>query len=218
MRFGNYSALVSEGVESGEGYVRLPHGQPYTLRLGNHSSRRCHATVRLDGREVGTWVMNANDTIRLERGAEDAGRFTFYAAGTSEHAAVGGDALPAADRGLVQVEFTPEKYHQPTPTSNPAVLHAKGLTRGGAGGQLMSHGGLESLRGACSFAPKEKTVGGVTGLSGHSTQQFRTAAPLDLDESGKTVLSLRLVLREDGPRPVRDVRQPAGNPVPAPVG
>lgn len=63
--------------------------------------------------------------------------------------------------------------------------------------------------------PNMARSAGVTGLSGHSDQSFVEAERIDYDELLTTVINLRLVHDDDGPRPL--VASQRGNPVPPPV-
>lgn len=212
MRFGNYTLLIENGLERESGYVGLKHGEQYAVRLGNADNRRCVARVTIDGKPVGNFVLNPHEMARIERSVDDAGKFTFYAVDTEESVAAGQADISHYDRGLVQVEFVPEKYAMPRPTA----VKTTGLLRSrGPGGQ--SVGGGMSMFGEPPLAESDvKTSGGITGLSGHSGQQFVTVASPDLDEANAVKINLRLVLRDDGPRKLRPVAV-AGNPVPPPV-
>lgn len=207
MRFGNYSVLIPEGSERGEGYVALSHGRQYAVQLGNHSSRRCQAEVSLDGKSIGTFVLSGYGTARLERAPHDNGRFTFYADDTTEAEAAGLATISQPDRGLVQVKFTPEKSrYRHEDVIRLSSFSTESSVMRGAGGQ--SQGSWASNR-------EEKTSGGITGLSGHSDQQFTTVAGLNLDESGSITITLRLMAGTDGPHPLTATSR--GNPVPPPV-
>lgn len=216
MRFGNYSVQVVEGFERGEsGYCHVPHGKAYTLRLGNHGSAKCQADVVIDGKPVGSFVLRGYQTATIERGVDDTGRFTFYADGTSEAVQAGIAAVANVDRGLVQVVFSPEKSRPVSWNSEISVLRTANLSRRGPGGQ--SQGGWGNTRSTESYCGEreEKTGGGITGLSGYSTQQFREAAAFDVDESKRVTVTLRLVRLDEGPRPLVGVSN--GNSVPPPV-
>lgn len=211
MRFGSYSVLIPEGRESGEGYVGLPHGGQYALRLGNHDGRRCLATVRLDGKEIGTFVLYGHETCTIERAPGDTGRFTFYADGTADAEAAGSAAIAGPNRGLVQVEFTPEKRQQAVRPANVGVVRSMS-----AFGPTTRRYQSDQHESYCAGTGGERTSGGITGLSGHSNQQFVSAAGFPLDESGRVTISLRLTLWNDGPRPLTAAGG-AGNTIPAPV-
>jgi len=212
MRVGNFSVVIPEGSERETGYVGLQHGKQYTVRMMSHDHRRCDAVVTIDGKEIGTFRIHGHQSFTLERSPEDHGRFTFYADATEEATKAGIALVPNESRGLIQVRFVPEKYHPP-------------VFRGGPGGQSVSRGwdqgyGAGSLR-SMGFTPdrEEKTSGGITGLSGHSSQQFTEVGAMPLDESEAVTISIRLVCVPDGPRPLKAATEVArGNAVPPPVG
>jgi hypothetical protein len=212
MRLGNFSLLIPEGYEGGSGHVRLRHGQTYTLRLGNHGSLRCDAEVTVDGKPTGTFRINGNNTITLERPENDTGRFTFLLRNSAEGQAANLSGVPEGDLGLVQVRFKPERYYQPPPQNivRPVSMHEPTVT----GGTTPDWGGNAI----------EKTSGGIcrgmsaggTGLTGQSGQTFYTVANLDYDPTGEVVISLRLVGSEEASvRPL--VAAQRSNPVPPPV-
>lgn len=211
MRVGSFSVYVPEGRERDSGHVELPHGSVYTLRLGNHGSRRCDAEVSIDGKSVGVFRLNGG-TMTLERPADDNGRFTFFAADSAEGAQAGAGSVGRVDRGLVQVVFRPER-ERPM-----GVVRGAGFEKGGT--TLTSLGDNE-VRSRC-FGGEEKTSGGilglnqagVTGLTGQSDQNFVSVANLDYDLNGAVTISLRLVTGV-AVRELRPVTR--GNAVPAPV-
>jgi hypothetical protein len=182
----DYELSVLEGAETGNGYVQMKHGQVYTLRLKNGNSARCDCEIRIDGKHVGTFRLNAFQSMLLERPANDTGRFTFYREGTEE-ARKAAIETGASQNGLVSAVFKPET--KPPPVSEPF------------GQQWNSYGG-----------PITRGMSGGTGLSGNSGQQFRSVSALNY--SGLNVaINLRLVCADASsePRPLSEV----GNPVPA---
>lgn len=237
MRIGNFSVLIPEGREHGSGHVALPHNTQYVIRLGNHSSPRCDATVEVDGKEVGSFRINGYGNLVLERSVNDTGRFTFFRADSTEGASAGAGEITADLRGLIKVTFRPERYANPVPrVGGMHLCNAGGTPRmGGAGGQ--SVGGWstqqygEMLRGVektcggilptnqCdmggSYGAPAGAAAGVTGLTGSSNQTFYEVPNLDYDQAGEVVISLRLVEATNAVRPLQAVQR--GNPTPAPV-
>lgn len=186
MYLNDFSVRIPEGKEVSGGYVEMLHGTTYRLVLRNSRNVSCDARVEIDGKHVGTWRIRGIQSITLERPAHDDGQFTFYKLGTRD-----GDAVELNGHnpslGLIKVTFTPEK--QKTPQRNEVVYRggvAKGLGTLSAGG---------------------------TGLSGHSNQQFVDAEYLDLDYSQQTVIHLRLVCNDSGPRPLTRYSTPVPPPV-----
>lgn len=232
MRVGNASLIIREGRERDSGHVEMVHGQQYTVELRNHFHRPADVALAIDGKVVGEWRVHANGFIVLERGVDDQGRFTFFKADSAEGDAAGAAGISKADRGLVQAVFKFQKAWVPPPPSQPSVIRPMGM-RGmrGAGGQSYgtTYGGPE-LRAEYTCRSggeaETKTSGmmgstgsrcleeGVTGLTGHSHQQFHSVAPLETDPDLDTTITVRLGV---GPtvRPLQPVR---GNSVPEPIG
>jgi hypothetical protein len=236
MRVGSFSLLVPEGRERDSGHVEIPHGQVYTLRIGNHLGRRCDAEVTVDGKPIGGFRVESFQTITLERPGHDTGRFTFYKAGTSEAQAAGESKVASDDRGLVQVVFRPEKT-PPAPPPRVGHVHPMGMSAGPQyqSDEVKTSGGIirpRSMGGgqSCSAFPDApagfETYGGasptsaspgVTGLSGQSRQRFYDVAPVEFDPTECVTITLRLVAVEVGPRELTPADRGTGNAVPAPL-
>ena len=111
MKLLEYSVEIPEARELEGGYVPLAHGVQYSIVLRNESDRKCDVDVQIDGRSVGLWRIGACSEIRIERPADDTGRFTFFAVDSSEANQAGlssGNSL-----GLICAEFRPEKASSP---------------------------------------------------------------------------------------------------------
>lgn len=187
-----FNVRVVKGVEDSDGYVKMSHGQVYKLTLHNRNDTRCDARVEIDGKEVGTWRLNAYTPITLERPADDTGQFTFYKLGTAEGQQVG--LTDDQMLGLIKVTFMPERKREP-------VCDLVGAVRGGRSDIMF--GGAESL----TMGGGATRSAGGTGLSGRSSQQFHTVANLDYDPLRQVVINLRLVCRDSGPRPLVSVQE-----------
>ena len=229
MRVNEFSVRVIGGKEVDSGYVQMGQGQQYSLRLSNHRSVACDAKVEIDGKEVGTFRLHANDSMMLERSPNDHGKFTFYRAGSEEADKVGIADLPDDVRGLVKITFTPERVREvrryyfphelPRPTrpepwrityDNVSTFTADNTTC-----YSDSSKGLCGISGAkgSSSGPASFESGG-TGLSGHSDQSFHYVDSLHYDLSGQTVIHLRLVYKcTDEPRPLVSHTTPIPPPV-----
>jgi hypothetical protein len=107
LSLGDFAVEIPQGMLLATGHVELAHNQKYSIRLVNRSYYlRADAKIMIDGHHVGTWRLNTNSMIEIERPAHDTGCFTFYALGTKEAYLA---ELKANDHlGLVHVEFTPE--------------------------------------------------------------------------------------------------------------
>jgi len=215
MVFNQYSVRVSPGQEIEDGYVLMKHGDVYTLNLRNFREVRCAANVIIDGRDVGTWLINAYGSITLERPVNDEGRFTFYQSGTNEFSKVGGDAVSVNDRGLIRVIFTPEKVQ---PVAQPVVKSyyvAASVPKEDSGNPKFSWANSNTFTtNVDSYSGQRGTSAGVTGLSGHSDQKFYTVDGFEHDYSRQITINLRLVAKRDEPRPLVSVSNPVPPPVP----
>lgn len=110
MRVGNVAVIVQQGREKESGYVHISHGQKYALTLQSYwNNRRCDAQVTIDGKDMGTFRLDAYGKIALERPQHDEGCFTFYASDTEEYAKASGGSVAKDLRGLVTVVFKPER-------------------------------------------------------------------------------------------------------------
>jgi hypothetical protein len=218
MRIGDFElAIVSEGGtggESAEGHVPLRHGATYWLRLINHSSDTVNIYPKVDGLSVGEFQLGPHQDAKLERPADARRLFTFFASGTTEASQVGEAAVDRADKGIVAVEFVPERRRATT-----VLNHPRGFARGVVEGQSLSCGGTET----CDLGGELTSRGfgaGVTGLTGESRQEFGHGRHIEEDRARAVTITLRLVhdprlaAAVPGPDPLPGRR---GNPVPPPV-
>ena len=193
MHFKDYSVVVSEGVETGEGYVKMSHGQQYVIRLRNRKDSRCNAAVMVDGKEIGTFRLNGYGHLELERPPDDTGRFTFYRVWSNEARQAGLGNVNKLELGLIQVTFTPEK-----PPVSLASWSAPYAERGMVGS-------LGEPEASVTFdATPAGAAAGGTGLSGHSNQGFVNVASMNLDYDNAVTISLRLIA-DDDIRPLKPV-------------
>lgn len=225
MVLNSFSVHIPEGRETHSGYVEMAHGRQYTLALRNFRDVACDAAVTIDGKPVGTFRLNAGQSLKLERPAHDQGCFTFYQVGTAEAQQAG---LVAADTlGLISVVFTPAlkpiyavTYPQPTVwtvTGNTWRYTSDSTSSGPVAASFTSsvtnQPRIMSAVGALYDTAPQRKAGG-TGLSGHSQQQFVDVGPMNLDYAQQTTIHLRLVGGSDQPRPLTA----NSNPVPPYLG
>lgn len=217
MRVGNFSVIIPEGRERDTGHVALNHSQQYTIRLMSHSHRRCDAEVTVDGKPVGTFRLNSHDSMTLERPSHDTGRFTFYQADSGEAAQVGVAGIASPDRGLIQVRFRVERqYERPKHLGSIRTCGMNPQSQPSYDGATCNRGGeREEKTSGGIFVGAQNCAAGVTGLSGQSQQSFYSVAPLDYDPSEETVITIRLVVGDNGPRPLTAASR--ANPVPQQV-
>lgn len=235
MFLNGFSVRIPEGREEPGGYVDMQHNQSYTLVLRNTRNERCDARVEIEGRHVGTWRIEANSNIRLERPEHDTGKFTFYKVGTPE---AGSAQLERNDPnlGLVRVVFTPERKYQPVRplpstywwrTWEPVDPPYQPLTpypytpwqisythtdSGDSGGGGMTNNAVSTT--TTYTTPSRGRTAGGTGLSGRSGQQFGQAWGINYDYTQQTTIHLRLTCDEyEGPRPLTSTSTPIPPPV-----
>jgi len=104
-----FSLVIPEGNETPEGYVEMVHDTQYTIQLTNNATcRMADVAIHIDGKHVGTWRLNPDSVIKIERPVNDTGKFTFYKYGTSESEKAGlknNEML-----GLITAIFKPEYF------------------------------------------------------------------------------------------------------------
>jgi hypothetical protein len=110
----NYSVRVfkddrSPAAET-NGYVSLVNGEKYRVRIRNQSNRECSVDLKIDGKSIGKFYLNAYGSMDVERPSHDTGRLTFYTIDSKE-----GKDLELAKEigvnnlGVITAEFTPIK-------------------------------------------------------------------------------------------------------------
>jgi len=235
MYLNSFSLRINEGREKESGYVELEHGKHYTLNLRNDRPVRCDAQVSIDGKDVGTFRISPNSSIRLERPSNDDRKFTFYKLDSEEGEKSELNRIGKQELGLVQVTFKPEiQVNSQIPTTwiytstwtpnyhRPSWGSAASLN------DLSTNSNTDTLdytscEYSCSsrglIGENSETISrsaGGTGLSGQSNQSFYNVSHLNYDEQFTTVISVRLVASERrDPRPLQPVV--TSNPVPPPV-
>jgi len=213
MRVGNFCLIIPQGRERESGHVAIAHGTQYTIQMRNYwHDRACDAELTVDGKPEGGWRIPAGGTIILERPVHDTGRFTFYKAASEEAKAAGVDLVGNDDRGLIVVRFKPEFPLRHRPVGG--VLRSMSMQpAGGISLDCVPQGGETVYS-----SDMARTSAGITGLSGHSNQQFVDVAPLTYDMTEEVLITVRLVCDESA-RPLTPQQvTPRSNAVPAPVG
>lgn len=199
MNINGFSLQIHPGTEDEHGYVEIPHNTQYTIRIGNNWVRRALATIEVDGKFVGRFVVPSNNQIRLETNESNGGKFTFLQKGTDEFAVAELHQVITASLGVVTCSIAPE-----TAAVRSAVVNV-----------------LESKAWRRDHVPQVTTMNytsggsGGTGLTGQSRQTFQTVSDFPLDESERTVISLRLI--PPRLRPLKPTVTFRGNPVPPPL-
>lgn len=119
-----YSLFVYDSSDNiiparNENEFELDHKQEYKLVIYNHDRiKRISATIEIDGKSVGSFRVEADSKICIERPMDKERKFTFYSLGTSE-AKLGGlsDSNPFIGSVVVTIEkeliVDHPNYHQP---------------------------------------------------------------------------------------------------------
>ena len=204
MYLNDFSVRIPEGLEIPGGYVEVQHCQRYRLVLGNRHSVRCDARVEIDGKHVGTWRIEPNGSITLERPVHDTGHFTFYQVGTKEAMQA---ALDSNDPnlGLVKVTFTPEKRQEWVAPTNTYWIRSDQPWEYVLQYSSENPRGIKEITSCYAMMNSGPTSrAGGTGLSGTSNQKFSDASCIVYDYTQQTVIHLRLIANNEneGPRPL----------------
>jgi len=234
MYLNSMSVKVVGGSEKTSGYVEMAHGQQYSLSLRNDRNVRTDAEVTIDGKKLGVFRINANETIRLDRPLDDDGRFTFYRLGSCEAQQADLDEVSQDNLGLIKVVFRPEKvravrpvtpwvdpypyippYTKPWPYIDIVPWRDTTTitwTDANTGKTTYTDCSIEN-----SMVCADSVGAGGTGLSGRSDQAFFQVDELDYDLSQETTIYLRLVEKKDRPnvRPLKPVMR--STPIPPSV-
>ncbi len=188
MELCGYGLEIVGGNEKPDGYVEMVHGKQYSLHLINDNDMRCDVEVHIDGKHVGTWRIEEESYISIERPVNDTGKFTFYKFGTPE--ARQSELEKNEVLGLVTAIFKPEKV----------LINVD---------RCISHNDIINLEGKA--APNFRAGG--TGLSDESEQRFGTIEALEYDLEKQVTIHLRLIAAKGQPRPLK----PISTPIPPPV-
>ncbi|ASZ85003.1 023L [Cherax quadricarinatus iridovirus] len=89
----------------------MKHDTEYKLEIrNNHPTRRCRATVYIDGKSIGKFLVYGNNNIVIERPSDDnkARKLTFYDV-SSREGEMGGLNASSPDIGKLRVEIQREK-------------------------------------------------------------------------------------------------------------
>ena len=227
MYLNQFSVRVPEGAERTSGYVEIDHGKQYTIVLRNDHSVRCNAEVSIDGKDIGTFRISANSTMRLERNPDDQGRFTFYKLGSSEATKSELQSVSVSDLGLLKVVFTPEtktvttvspclpchpRYGSPIAWADGGTTYDPNVWR-----DVTTCKGSSVSITAINYCAVQDNAPGGTGLSSCSDQGFIGVGNMCLDHSQQTTIHLRLICVSENSelRPLRPVTN--SSPIPRPI-
>lgn len=232
-----------DGSQSGPWYVSLQDNTEYKLRLGNNRSTICDAIVKLEGKPVGTWRIEANSSIVIERPISESRKFTFVSEQNPE-ALEAGISPGSPSNGLVEVEFKPKKQtrylkvggdaqmsYVPSPRYETMFFSAgPRAARAASPPRLSQAAFMQPIHGGRGAAPsmyrapspsRSDYQGGATVYGSESSQRFTSIAPIpenEIDYSNSRIIMLRLVLpRRTQMRYPIPVSSPVRTRYPAPV-
>jgi len=237
MYLNNYSVRVVGGNEKQDGYVELGHNQVYSLVLKNDKDTRCDAQVVIDGKEIGTFRIEAKMSLSLERPSNEARKFTFYETDSQEAQEAGASKIIKSDMGLISVTFMPEKIrfgvvaekHKPWKYP-PHPLYRSPVTPEWVAEKIVeqtcSNNGILRGMSTDTFSATSRNTeyttqevlnqkSGMTGLSEKSAQRFYEVPELNYDTSNFITINLRLVSKEKGVYEMKPIVK--SNPVPPPI-
>lgn len=191
MKLGNYAVQIQGGLERDNGYVEMTHNTKYAILLSNDSELNCDAVVEIDGKQVGIWRVSSAKDIQIERPVHDTGLFTFYKLDSSESRKIG--LVRNDNLGLISVLFKPEKPPIPVDFDLSMFDDENAEFDGDVEFDLSS------------FDDDDSYSAGGTGLSGKSEQKFIDVKALDYNESAFVQIHLRLICKEEAPRPLTPI-------------
>ena len=111
MRFDKYEITIPQAVEK-NGYCILNHGQEFSIKISNYESTRCNVKIEVDGKDIGTFRLNAGQTSNLEHPVQHQHKFVFCIEGTLKGKIAGLDKIPSEKLGLIKAQFLPEKVKE----------------------------------------------------------------------------------------------------------
>lgn len=120
MYLNKFSVRIN-GKSENSGYVEMNHGETYKIVLKNDHDVRCDASVEIDGKDMGSFRIEAKSNLYLERPSNEQKKFTFYQLGTSEADQSGLNKIEKNEMGLIKVTFKPEKPEKPQQVYSPVL-------------------------------------------------------------------------------------------------
>jgi hypothetical protein len=205
----------------GSNYVGLENNTEYKLFLGNDRNTEAMAEIHIEGENVGTFFIQAHNSIIIERPADSPRKFVFVSE-RDYRASQAGVIAGEFTNGLVRVVFYPKKeqvytvkpsYFSPrsprllgsAETSSFSVRPASPRLLGSS--ETLSFSARPSSLSSSSFgpsSPRAKSLtnysSGATILGDHSNQTFGTKRRYDdseIDWNNKTEITIRLVVKQE---------------------
>jgi len=194
MLMNNFGLEIAGHQEDINGYVRLRHGEQYSIVLKKRLARRADVELHIDGKLIGIFRIGAyQDWIVLDTPPFTGKRFTAYLLDSPEGRTAELAQVSAEELGVVRAVFRYEKQHEFHPVIEIASNRFYSKTLG--------ESALSLNRGGESFMASAAPAG--TGLSGHSDQQFRSVDSMEYDEGPATEIALRIIVAREDVQPLR---------------
>jgi hypothetical protein len=92
---------------NGYDYYAFKDGTAYNIRMENNHNTRCDAEVNIDNEHVGTWRIEPNSTINVDRPVNIDKKFTFVEENGELFNRAG--ARQKNENGLIKIVFKPEQ-------------------------------------------------------------------------------------------------------------
>jgi hypothetical protein len=179
------------------GDIPLTHETEYAVCVVNRRHARVEASVEIDGKLVGKWLVPPRSSVQIERPVSVNKKFTFLKASAPEAKEAGiveGDAF----NGMIKVTCKLEQILDIDSTFGSTVnqVNTFGLSSSSSGFSLGFGGG----------APTNGVSAGATGLGAISHQQFQPTAPItNFDPNFTREFNYRLVCKNTNYTPLQPV-------------
>lgn len=180
--------VISERMD---GVVPIPYGVDYVIRLTNRNSRRAVARVKIDGNDIGSFVIDPYQTFDLERPEDKAVTFRLvssHSAAAAAHGKAGADV--DGSKGLIQVEWRGELT---PPAPRRSSLH-NSPTRWDV---VKTYDSIPCLLSFADSTPRRLSVadnlGTAVTVEGQYSNQRFTSVEMGTLETHATILTLKLM-------------------------
>lgn len=207
MKSGSYDVKLTAGRETIGGYWEMPNDTQYGVTVGNNSGYLAEAEVKVNGKEIGTFMIRRGEQT-FWHPVGDQGVFTTIAVNSSEAIQSGNDKV-TQDSGLIEVNVYPCRETE---------LWGLRVDKWRFGLDAMEARLQYGLSASEEAFTKRTPLGAVsrdshsnanTVLTGESDQRYSEVAPLT--RTGNVV---RFVLRIVVPKPSRKVYRALTNAPP----
>lgn len=174
--------------DDGENYVAIPNMTKYKICLINNNSTETMAEVYVEDENVGTWFINPNSSIEIERPANVNRNFTFVRERSSVARSAG--VIPGNEvNGLIEVVFYPKKQKI-------SYVRASSPSKFTLQTRSLSPSSVSPIKKQTSMYSSGSTV-----LGSRTNQHFHTRnrySDEEIDQNKITTITLRLIVKDNG--------------------